>query len=732
MTLRIEIIGRLNVTRDGDTVELPHSKKTRALLAYLAMSDRPQRRDRLCEMFWDVPDDPRGALRWSLSKLRRILNDDRCQRLQADRETVAIDKSDLQVDLAEVNAVAIPEIATTPVEVLEKAVAGVGGRLMEDLSLPNCPPFEAWRIAHVNEFEVRQLAILHELVNRTMAEPARALPYAQALQSLDPDDPEIGEIVQSLNKAARESVVHPPSGADGPVSPATAPDEGRLKSLPVVDIVQQRRLDQTISFCTARDGTRIAYAVSGSGPPVVRAPHWMTHLEYELESPVWRHWIEALSAENTLVRFDYRCNGLSERGVVNVTHEAWLSDMEAVVDAAGLDRFVIFGMSQGGAMALEYAVRHPERTAGIVICGGFSKGWRARGDNQEIARREAMETLILTGWGRSEPAYRQIFTSIFLPGASAEQADWYNELQARTVTPEDAYRLSQQSSLTDVSAILHKVEVPTLVAHARGDLVAPFEFGKALAGDIPHARFVELESNNHVLLEDEPAFGRFISEFRRFLADEAVLRRLEPAEPQCEPCKVSALAIELSGPLLDLDDLDIEAGADPIEVVLDDLCAIVQGYGGECVSRGETDITAVFGANGGAGDHAVQACRAALTAKGHIASLAAEHFGMKAAVDTADAVIRHSGPPGSAGITATGRPIRVARQIARALGCNAVATTARALDAAQGCFAAGEIDKSMVAGLPEGRKIFALSGEAGDPVGERPASPGPRIGSADR
>ena len=731
MTLRIELIGRLNVTRDGVDVELPHSKKTRALLAYLAMADRPQRRDRLCEMFWDVPDDPRGALRWSLSKLRRVLNDDRCQRLQADRETVAIDKSDLRIDVAEVDAVAISEIGTVPVETLEKAAAGFGGRLMEDLSLPNCAPFEAWRVAHVNEFELRQLAILRELVNRTICEPARALPYAQALKALDPDDPEIAGIVDSLNRAARESVVHP-SGADAAVSPAAAPDDAHLKSLPVVNIVQQRRLDQTISFCTAGDGTRIAYAVSGSGPPILRAPHWMTHLEYELESPVWRHWIEALSAKNTLVRFDYRCNGLSERGVVDITHEAWLSDMEAVVDAAGLDRFVIFGMSQGGAMAVEYAVRHPERTAGIVICGGFSKGWRVRGDSQEIARREAMETLILTGWGRSEPAYRQIFTSIFLPGASAEQAEWYNELQARTVTPEDAYRLSRQSSLTDVSAILHKVEVPTLVAHARGDLVAPFEFGKALAGDIPHARFVELESNNHVLLEDEPAFGRFIGEFRRFLADEAVVRRLEPTEPQGEPRKVSALAIELSGPLLDLDELDVEAGADSIEVVLDDLCAIVQGYGGECVSRGETDITAVFGANGGAGDHAVQACRAALTAKGHIASLAAENFGMKAAVDTAEAMIRLSGSPDCAGITATGRPIRVARQIARALGCNAVATTARALDAAQGCFAASEIDKSMVAGLPEGRKIFALSGEAGERVGERTAGSGPRIGSADR
>lgn len=711
MTLRINIIGGLEVFRNEKPVALPQSKKTRALLAFLVLSDRPQRRDHLCEMFWDVPDDPRGALRWSLSKLRRILNTADRTRLEADRQTVFVHKDDLTVDLREVGKLRPADVAAAETDVLEKSAVMSGGRLLDDLTLPNCPVYEAWRVAHVNEYELLQLTVLQELLDRTRHDPARALPFAQTLQRLDPDDSEVSKLVDKLAEAVREKMLHPGGEASESEEPSEPKPEWK-PVIPAVRVAHDNELKQTISFCRARDGAKIAYAISGEGPPILRAPHWMTHLEYELESPVWRHWIRALSAQNTLVRFDYRCNGLSERGVDDVSIEAKLSDMEAVVDAVGLDRFVIFGMSQGGALAVEYTARHPERTAGLVMCGSYTMGWRARNDPEEIARREAMETLILTGWGRNEPAYRQIFTSLFLPEATPAQRDWYNDLQARTVTPEDAYRLSRSVSRLDVTDKLPKVTAPALVMHARGDLVAPYEYGKAFAELMPNARFVELDSNNHILIEDEPAFERFVTELRRFMTDDVMVRRLSPPEPQRERRQVSALVIELASPLFEFDDLDAEVGAETTSPVLQDLCETIEAFGGLCVFRGETDVTAVFGAGHASEEHAFQACRAALEARAHVAAISDNAVGMRAAIDTGDAVVtRNTGSDGPA-LTISGSPIRVARQIARALNRDAIAASARACSAAGGYVTVSEMDRGIMPGLPDDWKISELLGES--------------------
>jgi pimeloyl-ACP methyl ester carboxylesterase len=222
----------------------------------------------------------------------------------------------------------------------------------------------------------------------------------------------------------------------------------------------------------------------------VRAAHWMSHLELDWESPVWRHWTEALSNGNTYVRYDQRGNGLSERNPGDVSFEAMVSDLESIVDAAGFRRFYLLGLSQGAAVSIAYAARHPERIAGMILCGGFARGWRKRGEPDEIARREAMGALMLNGWGQKDAVFRQMFTSIFIPEAAPDQMGWFNELQHKTVSPEVAHALYEAGGEIDVEPLLSKVRVPTLVMHATRDAVIPFAMGEQLASAMRGSRFV--------------------------------------------------------------------------------------------------------------------------------------------------------------------------------------------------------------------------------------------------
>ncbi|RWM83217.1 MAG: alpha/beta fold hydrolase [Mesorhizobium sp.] len=246
----------------------------------------------------------------------------------------------------------------------------------------------------------------------------------------------------------------------------------------------------------------------------------MSHLQYDWESPVWRHWIDALSEEMMLIRYDERGNGLSDWGVADISFAAMITDLESVVDAAGLERFTLLGVSQSCAVSVAYAVRHPERLSGLILYGGFAQGWRKRSP-RDIATHEAMTTLIREGWGNNNPVFRHLFTAMFIPGASQEQMGWFDELQRITVSPENACRLHEAFGEIDVSGLLSQVAVPTLVLHARRDAAVPFEAGREFAAGIPGARFVDLDSANHILLSNEPAFETFIGEVGRFVAETA-------------------------------------------------------------------------------------------------------------------------------------------------------------------------------------------------------------------
>jgi pimeloyl-ACP methyl ester carboxylesterase/DNA-binding winged helix-turn-helix (wHTH) protein len=279
-------------------------------------------------------------------------------------------------------------------------------------------------------------------------------------------------------------------------------------------------LKQEIRYCETADNVRIAYATTGNGPAIVKAANWMSHLEYDLESPIWRHWITELSRDHRLVRYDERGNGLSDRAVSDLSFEAMVADLESVVDTLDVERFVLFGVSQGCAVSVEYAVRHPERVSHLILYGGFVKGWRSAGDPVEIGQRIAMSSLIRTGWGQDNPAFRQLFTSRFMPGASAEQMAWFNDLQRQSVAPDVAGDLHDMFGTIDVTDRLSAVRAPTLVLHARSDGVIPLESGRAFATGIPGAQLVTLESANHIMLADEPAFARFVDEVRRFIGKE--------------------------------------------------------------------------------------------------------------------------------------------------------------------------------------------------------------------
>jgi class 3 adenylate cyclase/pimeloyl-ACP methyl ester carboxylesterase len=278
------------------------------------------------------------------------------------------------------------------------------------------------------------------------------------------------------------------------------------------------KLHQEIRFCTASDGTRIAYATVGKGPPLVKTANWMNHLEYDWESPIWRHLLHGLARDHRLVRYDARGNGLSDWDVGEIAFEAFVQDLETVVETAGLKRFALFGVSQGCAVSVAYAARHPERVSRLVLYGGFAQGRRKRGA-EEVAQSEAFLTLMRQGWGQDNPAFRQIFTSLFLPEGTPEQVKWFNELQRMTTSPENAVRLRRAVDDIDVTDLLPKVRAPTLVLHCRGDAVQPFSEGRRMAALIPNARFVALEGKNHLILDFEPAWRRFVDEIESFLAD---------------------------------------------------------------------------------------------------------------------------------------------------------------------------------------------------------------------
>jgi pimeloyl-ACP methyl ester carboxylesterase/DNA-binding CsgD family transcriptional regulator len=273
-----------------------------------------------------------------------------------------------------------------------------------------------------------------------------------------------------------------------------------------------------VRFCSTRDGVQIAYASRGNGPAIVKTPNWMNHVELDVHSLVWRAWIERFEQRCTLVRYDARGCGLSDRAPREMSFETNQLDLDAVVQAAGLQTFMLYGASQGAAIAIEYAARHPQRVTHLVLCGGYLQGaWKRAGPAAAREEAAALLKLVELGWGRDNSAFRQVFANQFIPGASAEQLAAFDEIQRRTVSAEAAAALLRSFYDIDVAAAARQVRCPTLVLHATRDARIPFEEGRRTAGAIPRAELVPLDTGNHMLMEQDPAWRRHFDEIDQFM-----------------------------------------------------------------------------------------------------------------------------------------------------------------------------------------------------------------------
>jgi pimeloyl-ACP methyl ester carboxylesterase/DNA-binding SARP family transcriptional activator len=552
-TLQVRVLGSFAVLRHQTMLSLPRSKKTRALLAYLAVTGRAYSRDRLCAMFWPIPDDPRAALRWSLTRLRPLVDERDCRRIIADRESVSIDLTRVDVDLLSLRSLAGNGLDTVTTDALRKAAGALDGDFLEGLELPDCLEFQSWCTGEREAARLLRVRLLAALIGRLEGVPDQALPHARALSLIEPADEAVHATLVRLLRAsgrvreaeeqfqraqrrleefnvvrtgALRQAAQVPLQADASIRAADA-----ISPLPQAERHPGSALHE-VQFCRTTDNMRIAYAKVGNGPSLVWAAHWLSHLAFSWESPLWRHWTEEFARDHCFVHYDERGNGLSDWDNPDFSLEAFVRDLEAVVDTLGLDRFALMGSSKGGPTAMAYAARHPERVSHLVLYGTFAQGWRIIGDKDLAEAREAVIALIRQGWAQDNPAIRQFMTSYFLPDASLEEMGWFNDLQRISASAENAARLLRALGDFNVLDLLPGITAPTLVLHCRDDVAVPFEQGRLIASRIPQARFVELESSNHVLLPRDPAWARLVSEVRRFLCYEAAEGRKPVTQPR--------------------------------------------------------------------------------------------------------------------------------------------------------------------------------------------------------
>lgn len=318
----------------------------------------------------------------------------------------------------------------------------------------------------------------------------------------------------AVERKARDDQTAAPASAGQKAGQERASGEAAMRDANVL------RTEQIVRFCKASDGTTLAWskvsAVDG-GPPLVKAANWLSHLELDWEAPIWSPLFRDLAHKRCLIRYDERGCGLSDWNVPEISFETFVTDLEAVVDASGLERFPLLGISQGASVSIEYAARHPERVTHLIIFGGYAAGWRYSASPEEAREREAVMVLTEAGWGRDNPSYRHIFSRTFMPSATADELFWFDEFQRQTTSPQNAVRFLRAFADIDVRKRLSTIAAPTLVLHSNGDRRIPVNTGRELAAAIPNAQFIGLDSDNHLLLGREPASKAFVSAIDHFL-----------------------------------------------------------------------------------------------------------------------------------------------------------------------------------------------------------------------
>ena len=526
MRLTVRLLGEFAVEVDNRVV--PASAWSRrsaaSLVKLLSLAPgRSMHREQVLDALW--PDASPEAATTRLHKAAHFARravDAEVVVLRRDLASLAPD-ADVSVDVDRFEALVDGALRVGDPDAIDAALAVYSGPL-----LPG-DPYEEWTIHHRQRLELKYRALLRSagrwtdllaleptdeeaylglmrdgltrgdrtVVLRTFDELTRVL--ADEL-GIGPSPEAVG--IRTLAMASSGAGVH-----EAPAAPAPplAPRHAGLGT-------------QTIRFVRARDGVRIAYATSGSGPPLVKTPNWLTHLDYDWESPVWRGWWQALSQRYQLIRFDQRGCGMSGWGVEDISLEASVRDLETVVDTLGLDRFPLLGISRGGPIAIVYADRHPERVSRLILYGTYAVGQdvKAVTEEQRAANRNLVTSMRL-GWGSDDPAFRLIYAHKFMPEGPLEQWKAFTELQRHTASPENAVRLRMEYAQVDVRPEAARLQVPTLIIHSRDEILRPFEDALELSELIPNSELVPLPSCNHILQTDEPAFPHLLQEIDRFL-----------------------------------------------------------------------------------------------------------------------------------------------------------------------------------------------------------------------
>ncbi|MEL7081450.1 MAG: alpha/beta fold hydrolase [Pseudomonadota bacterium] len=514
--LEISLLGELRVVRNGTEVPLPASRKARALLAFLAETGRPHRRERLCELLWDLPDDPKAALRWSLSKLRKVVDIPERPRIVADRERVALNADGIYVDIHSAQARLREQGEELSVVELEGLAQRLDAVLLDGLDGVGDTAFQSWLSAVREDAQTARARVLGMLATHDDVTSVEAAKWLRLWREVDPEGADAFE----RSEPAKSTFI----GDDAPARGQTDVSNVRFVAVetPPPNTNAPALRAQRIGFSDAADGTKIAYATLGSGPPLLKAANWLTHLEFDWTSPIWGECFAEIARTRTFIRYDERGCGLSDWKVKDLSFDAFVEDLEAVADKLELDRFPLLGISQGAAVSIEYAVRHPERVSGLILIGSYAAGWRHVASADEQARREAVRTLTEVGWGTDNPAYRHIFSKTFMPDAETQELAWFDELQRLTTSPRNAARFQDAFGDIDVRDRLDQVRSPTIVLHSKDDQRIPLEQGRAVASGIPDARFVPLESRNHVLVNYEPAWRTCMDVVQGFLAEHGI------------------------------------------------------------------------------------------------------------------------------------------------------------------------------------------------------------------